>query len=89
VTEPSLDSGDVKIRRAYRGVYLAGHRRYLTVKWLRTGVRAIRAGLWQWQAGRLLVRLSRTLAARQCCPRTRRLGRWDVCGPCAVREGWD
>ncbi len=54
----------MKIRRTVRGVYLVGRRRYLTVKWLRPGVSAIQAGLRQWQAGRLLVRLSRTLADR-------------------------
>lgn len=51
----------MKLRRTYRAVRLVGRHRYLTIKWLHPGVQAIRAGLWQLQVGRLLVRLSRTL----------------------------
>lgn len=53
----------VKARRVYRGVAVIGPRRYVTVKWLRAGVWAVRAGLWQGQVGRLLVRVSRKLGA--------------------------
>jgi len=55
----------LKARRAYRSVCLIGRRRYLRVKWLLPGVRAIRAGIWQVQIGRLLVRQSWTLDARR------------------------
>lgn len=61
----------MRVKRTYRGAYLSGRCRYLTAKWLRPGVKAIRAGLWQVQVGRLLVRCSWTLAHQQgrCCRR--------------------
>lgn len=64
----------VRVKRTYRGVYLSGRRRYVTVKWLRPGVRTVRSGIWQWQVGRLLVRLSWTLKASPVW------GRCDRCG---------
>lgn len=52
----------LRVRRTYRGWYLSGRCRYLKVKWLHRDVRAIRAGLWQVQVGRVLMRCSWTLA---------------------------
>ncbi len=54
----------VRLERAVRGWRIVGRTRYLTVKWLRPDVAAVRAGVWQRQVGRLLVRVSRTLAAQ-------------------------
>ncbi len=53
----------MRARRTVRGWYLVVRRRYLKVVWLRPGVVAIRCGIRQWQVGRLLVRVSRTLSA--------------------------
>ncbi len=52
----------VRLKRTVRGWYIVGRRRFVTVKWLRPGVVAIRAGIRTWQVGRLPVRVSRTLA---------------------------
>lgn len=52
----------VTFKRTPRGWYFVGRYRYVTVKWLRRKVRR-RAGVRQVQFGRLLVRLSPTLAA--------------------------
>lgn len=49
----------MRLTRIYRGWALSGRRRYLTVKRLRPGVRALPVGLWHLQLGRVLVRYSR------------------------------
>lgn len=59
--------GWVGVRRTYRGFYLSGRRRYVKVKWLHPGVRAVRWGLWQVQVGRLLVRVAVRLLLCPCC----------------------
>ncbi len=57
----------MKVKRCVGGIFLSGRHRYMTVKWLRSGVQAIRAGLWQRQVGRLLVRISRKLRCSCGC----------------------
>jgi hypothetical protein len=59
----------MRLKRTYGGWHLSGRRRYMTVKWLRPGVTAIRSGLWQRQVGRLLVRVARRLQSCGCCGR--------------------
>ncbi len=56
----------MRVKRAVGGFYVSGCHLFLTVKWLRPRLRALRGGIRQWQVGRLLVRLSPTLRACSC-----------------------